>query len=1694
MLATCGRAELLINRALPSIARQIRAADEILVIEDGASTDLAACLKAANSAAKLLRNRRTAGLSGALNTGLDQLARKSARPDEVFVAFLDDDDAWTPDHLAAIEARIREGAHLVAAPFLRLEPGRPARRIDPPRALCPEDFMERNPGIQGASFAARLDVLLEAGGFNEALPSCTDRDLWIRLSRRRALNYATTPTPSMHHHACPDRPRLSSRGSPAKLAGLDMFEQIHGPLMPLARRQGYLKRSQDLFGWRPAAVPDRMDGPDRAGAGGAPAPATRTEVEIPPLIVGIIADDRRVDTLERLLDDLAARVASRRLAPPDVLLLENRPQTGAGHAFARMVARKRAALRIRVIDRPAIDCLVASGEWQAQGADTGGRMAIADARTLLQACLYHMARERPGCAVWIVDDDMRLDPVVAESGSLRRKPLDLGLALRRMRATGADICIGSYTGAPPLPAIAGIRGQLVDLMWNLRRLSACDPDAPVPPAARHNAALRAGRRDYYHDLSRIETDRQETPFALEPRSPEERCGDALVRLGGMVPRLLAGEAPLRPLVMDADAFDAFRVTDAVHRGGNTFIFSPDALGDLPNPAPTVAGRPTRRSDMIWALLQRRRLGRKVVSVPVGLRHDRRYLPVPDALDPTGIADDLCGYAIFNALADGGGDIAEVERVCGKYQEDRLAALRLSFHRVRGLALEIKSWLACDAPPAVLRLGLEGQADRLLAMFSPQAFEAIEHAVRALGKVEVRRFLSDLEARIEGHADCVRTSRAIPRLLAAERAKAVQAAIPAGSALEVLGQGAEGVVLTDGKTVWKCFDRWTAAQAERAVPILRALIDDDSEYRALRRPETIIRTPLGWVLGLPYEESRPWPGGHGPGLVELIADLHRAGLVCRNLHPRNLRVAEGTVRLVDYGADLRRLSDPGGESLEFARMCRRAWLCWRWWWRDDLDLLMRRSLHEADLPELDGHENLIRAVRERLGLHRADDPTLSRALALRPARVLDYGAGKGKQAAIMARAGAEVVAWDPDPAVAPRLQALASLGVRRAETAAQAVASGPFDLAICRRVACLLDEPELNAVLADIRASLAPGGRALFALCHPAYAHRACVAEAMPCTPPEDRPAAPWTKTLRATGRVLHEWHRSEQQLRRTLMRAGFRIVARYERQCIEFERFEIVSDLLVYELVAAERPQVSLLVKACAMDAEALEVQLRDMLAALEGPADFREIILALDTRLSGFPRPHATPDLPALRAAAKHLLEQALIDRIVETPSSAKALCALNRRWFDLGLPASHSAGGAATAALLAGFEACSTPWVLHADIDMMIARRDHDTDPVADMLAAMQAAPRALTASFPIAQAFPSRWTARGPQGPWRVESRIGLVHLDRIRAILPLPNRNCDGTPALSWHRAMDEAVQLGRGTSLRGGRGAAFCIHPPNSRKVELDAWEEIRACVARNRVPEVQQDRIEWHGEMRDWRRPERHERFVFVICGRNVMPERFRRCWESVRRQSVTEWGAIVVDDASSPWIADEIAQILAGDAHRVSFLRRRRRAGLLANTVHAIRHLCAERDQVMVTLDADDCLIGHDVLSELAGAYDAGADLTVGSMLRTDKQPHYPVTFGDPRANRGGNVWQHLRSFKKGLFDAIPDGDLRLDGRYVDLASDWAFMIPMVEAASCPVWLRRPLYLHEPGERRDPLRAVQREEVIARLIARKSARRREIR
>jgi hypothetical protein len=122
----------------------------------------------------VMRNRRTpARASGAWNTGLDQLHRDHRQPDLVFVAVLDDDDAWEPNHLAnCLDGAIAGDLNMVASGLIRHsltdDAGHPHAI---PSHLDPEELFVRGQHIQGSNLFVRLDLLLLAGGFDERLPS-----------------------------------------------------------------------------------------------------------------------------------------------------------------------------------------------------------------------------------------------------------------------------------------------------------------------------------------------------------------------------------------------------------------------------------------------------------------------------------------------------------------------------------------------------------------------------------------------------------------------------------------------------------------------------------------------------------------------------------------------------------------------------------------------------------------------------------------------------------------------------------------------------------------------------------------------------------------------------------------------------------------------------------------------------------------------------------------------------------------------------------------------------------------------------------------------------------------------------------------------------------------------------------------------------------------------------------------------------------------------------------------------------------------------------------------------------------------------------------------------------------------------------------------------------------------------------------
>lgn len=1270
LVATADRPALLERRALPSIASQSRAPSRVVIVDD--STDDAAAARTARVvlawqtagiAVDFLRNRRTKGASGAWNSGLDHLLRTCGDPRQVHVAILDDDDRWEPRHLERCIAAVeRHGFDMVAAPFWRVG-GLRSRAWRSRLADC----LIGNPGIQGSNLVVRLSALLEAGMFDESLPSCTDRDLCIRLAELPGLRYGAALEPAVHHFACDSRERLSTPGSFAKFEGLNRFFRKHGGRMSEAQRAAFRARAERYFGWTDVAPDLAATDDPRWNASPPLPPRPAAPPQAPPgLIVGAIADTAGLDRIGYLLADLRVLAEEPGLSGHDVLILENGTGRTSDRELRALVERERSDdLQIHLVDRAwhledAGNRLVPDG-----GAGRGHRLPIASARTVLQSYLYAFASNRPGSIVWIVDDDMRLDPlVVGKDGRLRRRSRRLALReLRRLHAMGGvDIAIGAYTGAPPLPFAAMVRVQLVDLVASLQWLAAQDPRSALPDRAKENAMLRSGGHDYYYDLSRNETDRLGTPFWITPEFPGEAVGAAFTRMAHAAERILAGEQAFRPLAVDEGIDPLSPVDGGLQRGGNTFVLDIEALRLAPNSSPAINGRPRRRSDMTWALLQDRYFGRKVVSLPIALYHDRAGLQT-GGLDVERIVDDIRGYAAFRALQDTPGvfrtaddlGLVVVEGMLDrfvdrarKFLDERMAAFRLSFHRIRGLSQVLhrlvkddRCWWREDEYRSTLDR-LRAFCHHLENVYTMETLHRVEREAGALSDGQIREFLEHLPTEVEDHRIRLEEPAVLLRGLSGERvanARAVvgKLAAPVG-ALSVLGCGAEGVALSDGERVFKVFDRLKSSHDVDVPASLRTLVgawrDTHCLYPILDLRESGHRV----VLVYPFEPSEPYRGGCGPGMVELLAECRRHGVVCRNIHPDNLRVVEGRVRLVDYGSDIRPLES----ERDFDAMCRRAWLYWRWANRPDLKDIMRRALNDERIPELEGFDLFREAVRRVTGRHEASEDIVH-GMTGRIGYVLDYGCGKGCITRKMATRASRVLGYDPDRAHRQRWESLCrdAGNLRFTHERDEVLAAGPFDLVVCRRVLCTVeDDTELRAILSDLRASVTENGRVILAVCDPHFTFGGPSPEAERELSPGDEDTFAWRKMIRATDRVRRDVHRPEWALRRQCARADLAICRRVEEPSVDLERFEPMSEHLAFELrpLAPLPGEVALLIKSCAMEATTLDVQVRHLVAQLEGPRVFSERILAIDSREDGFLRQHTSGSLNGLRRVARRL------------------------------------------------------------------------------------------------------------------------------------------------------------------------------------------------------------------------------------------------------------------------------------------------------------------------------------------------------------------------------------------------------------------------------------------------------------------------
>lgn len=705
------------ERAFRSLDRQERKPDKLLVVDDASEAgfddvkERVLDLRLDNCHVQVLRNERTPGLCGALNTALLKLM-EYADEERCYVSFLREEDELKPAHFKCIDKATEGCSKAVVFADVQVKgaskPIRMLRQAAPPRHLAHLFSLDLDlASCLMGSMALRLDALMEAGMFNEALRGMQTYEMLLRISELPGLTWAATgkatliaPPSGYRTHERTDGVVIDRSRELTSSVILDMRRGSRAfCLLAKHRLEGSVERS--LHG----AIKGRIRKRDRRadawwwGIGYDLKPATFKKIRIQPLnlasrqhlnsahlVVGIISrsnQDAAQCGLVGLLKEL--EWLSGQVGSVHVCILDNADGIEKPKEWFRGLPRRGPKFVVETF-RPRFDSADATAK--------GYKSSIAAARSAVQRHVAAHIQRSPGlksALAWFLDEDLSLVNRAMCWDDRESRDWFLGqlaalLAnLKSVSGSKVAMILGQVTEAPPIPGTMTFRLQLLDAVTSLRRLRRADPKAKY----RYRDFQRVlekwfspGReiRDYYYDVSSRDLIHLEFPFDYFPWDNGEfhrsklTNGDVLRKVVHELPKLAKGKQVFRPIFADRHfAVDPAEMREdgfpkktsrakishapSVLRGGNTLL----PVGADSDKYPTVTlkglkydGKPLtpRRADMVSAVICRYLHGKEVTAcaLPVRQRREDEGNKSPkDLLNPRKYVPDTEGFAIYTAL-------------------------------------------------------------------------------------------------------------------------------------------------------------------------------------------------------------------------------------------------------------------------------------------------------------------------------------------------------------------------------------------------------------------------------------------------------------------------------------------------------------------------------------------------------------------------------------------------------------------------------------------------------------------------------------------------------------------------------------------------------------------------------------------------------------------------------------------------------------------------------------------------------------------------------------------------------------------------------------------------------------------------------------------------------------------------------------
>ncbi|MCZ2356772.1 MAG: glycosyltransferase [Bacteroidia bacterium] len=737
IIATKNRPFYLEERSLKSIIAQSLKPNRIIIVDDSDKQDSISKNKiiienfknqAPKTSINHIQNHRTKGASGSWNSAIDFLLLQNQSPENTFIAILDDDDddEWLPDYLKFCFQRAEQKSlDMVACDFYRITNQKEINEA--PSKLSTNDFLIGNPGIQGSNIFIRLSCFLEAGCFDENLKSSTDRDLCIRIADLGDVRYERLSVPLMNHFAENDRNRISNPNSETKISGLNQFWLKHSKRMSIEQKEYFKKRAKILFNWESSEITLKNEVVDFK--------IIENEINFS-LLVGVICSSYKI--INPLLIQLEKLQHESFIDRVQVFLFENNLSIEDKSEIIQSTNEK--PLEIVFITAQMQDEWIKKGFFKNFSRNKNNMFSIAQARTMLQKYVGEVMKKNTDTITWILDEDMQITQSTLQGLKI----------LPKLKNSDIDIVIGKSEHSSPNPPINGVRIQLVDFWQNLCWLLNQKSNEILPDISNENDFLIKKYPDYYYDLSRKHSGHLEHPFWIKPNSENETVEEAIERLCKDVIEIFGGTPLTRPLttVYSENILDS--VKDSVNRGGITFIFNAEALTDTPNLNIEINGTDVRRSDMIWAIINKhyRKMIIKAVNIPIF--HAGKEISNATIFDIDKLREEILGSILYAGLTDflkmkpkhslnfTETEILEITQNIEQHLHQRMVLLQQTFYRARGISKSIKNLEIYTQNDKLNKL-----TETIEQVFNEENFKLIEQNVNTFSFLSLSNFLNSM---------------------------------------------------------------------------------------------------------------------------------------------------------------------------------------------------------------------------------------------------------------------------------------------------------------------------------------------------------------------------------------------------------------------------------------------------------------------------------------------------------------------------------------------------------------------------------------------------------------------------------------------------------------------------------------------------------------------------------------------------------------------------------------------------------------------------------------------------------------------------------------------------------------------------------------------------------------------------------------